>query len=197
MSEGKVAGSSHVTAMPASLPPLAFGNASAQASDDLSSFLMAQRAAMTGIRRYEPLPSKHGFRHRAAQVRVGDVRIVSSASTPLSVEVQGSAETTLLVPFHGWGTSLVDGREHRWQAGSSAMFLPGSPRNGVSGVRSVVAITLQVAFRKSFNCSPREWIRQRRLLLARERLRSSTHTAMVSTVATPKGGTAAVRHVLF
>lgn len=101
-----------------------------------------QRAAMTGIRRYEPLRSKHGFRHRAAQVRVADVRIVASASTPLAVEADGSAETTLLVPFHGWGTSLVDGREHRWQAGNSAMFLPGSARTGKSGVRSVVAITL-------------------------------------------------------
>jgi hypothetical protein len=128
--------------MHASLPPLAFGNSSAQASDDLSSFLAVQRAAMTGIRRYEPLRSKHGFRHRAAQVRVADVLIVASASTPLAVEADFSAETTLLVPFHGWGTSLVDGREHRWQAGNSAMFLPGSARTGESGVRSVVAITL-------------------------------------------------------
>jgi AraC-like DNA-binding protein len=302
-----------------SLPPLAFGNSWAQASDDLSRFLAVQRAAMTGIRRYEPLRSKHGFRHRAAQVRVADVRIVASASTPLAVEADGSAETTLLVPFHGGGTSLVDGREHRWQAGNSAMFLPGSARTGKSGVRSVVAITLdprrldatarsmvaprgggrldlgltaprlvpiaaahspglallrqilplldhaggeernlrmlglddtihravalllapkqlawsggsscssasadavrrvadyiiahldepislgdleriggiaartlQVSFKKSFNCSPREWIRQRRLLQARERLLSSTHLATVAAVAASCGFT--------
>jgi AraC-like DNA-binding protein len=307
------------TAMHASLPPLAFGNSSAQASDDLSSFLAVQRAAMTGIRRYEPLRSKHGFRHRAAQVRVADVLIVASASTPLAVEADFSAETTLLVPFHGWGTSLVDGREHRWQAGNSAMFLPGSARTGESGVRSVVAITLdprrlaatarsmlgphdsgridlglasprliplgagnspglallkqvlslldhagdeernlrmlgiddtlhrivalvlaprmqawsagtsrqpasaaavrrvmefivahldepislgdlervsglaartlQVAFRKSLNCSPRAWIQQRRLLLARERLLSGAHVETVAAVANSCGFT--------
>jgi transcriptional regulator GlxA family with amidase domain len=176
--------------------------------------------------------------------------IEASASTPLAFEADVSVETTLLVPFHGSGTSLVDGREHRWQAGNSAMFLPGSARTGESGVRSVVAITLdprrlaileqvlslldhagdeernlrmlgfddtlhrivahldepislgdldrvggiaartlQASFKKSFNCSPREWIRQRRLLLARERLLSSTHLATVAAVAASCGFT--------
>ena len=128
---------------------------------------------MTGIRRYEPLRLKHGFRHRAAQVRVADVRIVASASTPLAVEADASAETTLLVPFRGWGTSLVDGREHRWQAGNSAMFLPGSARTGESGVRSVVAITLD----------------PRRLLLARERLLSGANVTTVAAVAESCGFT--------
>jgi AraC-like DNA-binding protein len=307
-----------MTAMPASLPPLAFGNERAQTSDDLANFVAAQREVMTGIRRYEPLRSKRGFRHRSAQARIADVRIVASASTPVSVEVDGSAETTLIVPFHGWGTSVVDGRTLRWQAGNSAMFLPGTARTGESGTRSVVAITLdsrrldatarsmvgphgggrldlgltvprlvplgaahspglallrqilllldhaggeernlrllgldatihravalllapkllawsggsshppasadavrrvtdyivahldepislgdlervggvaartlQVSFKKS-NCSPREWIRQRRLLLARERLLSSTHLATVAAVAASCGFT--------
>ena len=299
--------------MPASLPPLAFGNAAAATSDDLATFVAAQRQVMKGIRRYEPLRTRHGFRHRSSQVRIADVRIVASASTPLAMEADASAETTLLVPFHGWGTSLVDGREHRWQAGHSAMFLPGTARTGESGVRSVVAITLdprrleatarsmvgprhggrinlgltspriiplaaarspglgllkrilplldhaggdernmrmlgvddvihrivalllapgvldwsahappshsteaalrrvteyivghlhepiavcdleqisglaartlQLAFKKSFNCSPREWIQQRRLLLARERLLSSPNPVTVASVA--------------
>jgi AraC-like DNA-binding protein len=305
--------------MPASLPPLAFGNATAQTSDDLSSFIAAQREVMTGIRRYEPLRSKDLFRHRSAQLRIADVRISASACTPVSVEVDGSAETTLIVPFHGWGTSVVDGRTHRWLAGNSAMFLPGTARMGESGTRSVVAITLdprrleatarsmvgprgggrldlgltaprliplgaahspglallrqilplldhaggeernllllglddtihramalllapkllawsggaspspasadafrrvtdyivahldepislgdlervsgmaartlQVSFKKSFNCSPREWIRQRRLLLARERLLSSPRLATVAAVAASCGFT--------
>ena len=45
---------------------------------------------MTGIRRYEPLRSRHGFRHRAAQVRVADVRIVASTSTPLAASISAS-----------------------------------------------------------------------------------------------------------
>lgn len=125
-----------------SLPRLAFGNATAQASDDLAAFTAAQRVAMSGICRYEPLRSKHPFLHRSTTVRIRDVRLVASASTPLSVAADESGETTVLVPFHGWGTSTLDGREHRWQAGGTAMFLPGAARTGTSGVRSMLAISL-------------------------------------------------------
>lgn len=131
-----------MAAMHPSLPRLAFGNATAEASDDLAAFTAAQRAVMPAIRRYEPLDSRQAFRHRSATVRIGDVRLVASASTPLSVAADDSAVTTLLVPFHGWSTSVIDGREHRWEAGGSAMFLPGAARTGASGVRSVLAISL-------------------------------------------------------
>ena len=123
------------------LPRLAFGNATAVVSDDLDAFTAAQRAAMPSIRRYEPLRPRQPFLHRAATVHVGDVRLVTSASTPLSMTADESADATVLVPLHGWSTSIVAGREHRWQAGESAMFLPGSARTGTSGVRSVLAIS--------------------------------------------------------
>lgn len=122
------------------LPRLPFGNATAEASTDLDAFTAAQRAAMPAIRRYEPLRRKQAFLHRAATVRVGDVRIVASASTPLSMAADDAAEATLMIPFHGWSTSVVAGREYRWQAGGSAMFLPGAARTGESGVRSMLAI---------------------------------------------------------
>lgn len=130
-----------MAAAPPPLPRLAFGNATAEVSDDLDAFTAAQRAAMPAIRRYEPLHPAQPFLHRSAAVRIGDVKLVASASTPLSVTADDSTETTLLVPFHGWGTSVVAGREYRWQAGSSAMFLPGSARTGASGIRSVLAIS--------------------------------------------------------
>lgn len=124
-----------------SLPKLAFGNATAEVSDDLDAFTVAQRAAMPAIRRYEPLSRKQPFLHRAATVDFGDMKLVASASTPLSVTADESRETTLLIPIHGGGTSDVAGREYRWQAHRAAMFLPGSARTGTSGVRSVLAIS--------------------------------------------------------
>lgn len=123
------------------LPRLAFGNASAVSNDDLEAFTAVQRSAMPTVRRYEPLDGTRAFRHRCAQARIGDLRLTATASTPLAVEVDDSPAPTLLIPFHGWSTSVLGGREYRWHAGGSAMYLPGSRRTGTSGVRSVLSIT--------------------------------------------------------
>ena len=122
------------------LPRLAFGNADAHESGDLDAFADAQRAVMPAIRGYESCGARRAFRHRSSTVRVGSVTLVASASTPVSVSVDDAPGTTLLVPWHGWNTSVIGGREHRWQAGESAMFVPGTRREGRSGVRSLLAI---------------------------------------------------------
>ena len=124
------------------LPRLAFGNATAQVSSDLDAFTAAQQSVMPAVNRYEPLAGRTAFRHRATTVRIGDIKLVASASTPVSVVAGDSPETTLLVPFHGWSTSVIDGREHRWQAGACAMYLPGTGRTGTCSVRSMLGITV-------------------------------------------------------
>lgn len=126
---------------PPPLPRLAFGNSVARDSRDLEAFAAAQRAVMPAIRRYAPCGRRRAFRHRSATVRLGDLTLVASASTPVAVEVGDSADTTLLLPLHGWSTSVIDGREHRWAAGESAMFVPGTARHGRSGVRSLLGIS--------------------------------------------------------
>jgi len=123
------------------LPRLAFGNATAQGSSDLDAFTTTQRLVMPAVTSYEPLSGRTAFRHLSAMVRIGDIRLVASASTPMAMAAGVSSETTLLIPFHGWSTSVIDGREHRWQAGNSAMLVPGSARTGESGVRSKLGIT--------------------------------------------------------
>lgn len=123
------------------LPRLAFGNATAQASSDLDAFTTAQRLVMPAVTSYEPLSGRKAFRHLSATVRIGDIRLVASASTPMGMAAGDSPETTLLIPFHGWSTSVIDGREYRWQAGNSAMLVPGTARTGESGVRSKLGIT--------------------------------------------------------
>ena len=49
--------------------------------------------------------------------------------------------------------------------------------------------TLQVAFRKAHGCSPREWIRRRRLTVARERLLAADTSTTVAVVALTTGFT--------
>jgi len=124
-----------------SLPRLAFGNSTAEASNDLDAFTAAQRLVIPAVTTYEPLAGRRAFRHLSATVRLGDIRLVASASTPMAMAAGDSGETTLLIPLHGWSTSVIDGREHRWQAGNSAMLVPGSARTGRSGVRSKLGIT--------------------------------------------------------
>jgi AraC-like DNA-binding protein len=123
------------------LPRLAFGNASAHAGSDLDAFTAAQQSVMPAVISYEPLTGRKAFRHLSSTVRFGDIRLVASASTPLAMAADGSLETTLLIPWHGWSTTVIDGREHRWQAGNSAMLVPGAARTGKSGIRSKLGIT--------------------------------------------------------
>jgi len=123
------------------LPRLAFGNATAQTSSDLDAFTAAQRLVMRAVISYEPLTDRKAFRHLSTTVCVGDVRLVASASTPLAMAAGDSLETTLLIPWHGWSTTVIDGRKHRWQAGNSAMLVPGTARTGESGIRSKLGIT--------------------------------------------------------
>jgi AraC-like DNA-binding protein len=124
------------------LPRLAFGNAAAAVSRDLDAFTATQRSVMPAVTRYDPLSGRRAFQHRSATARIGDIRLVASASTPVAVAAGDSRETTLLVPFHGWSTSVIDGREHRWQAGACAMFVPGTGRTGTCSMRSMLAITV-------------------------------------------------------
>lgn len=83
------------------LPRLAFGNTTAEASADLDAFLAALRSVMPAVTSYEPLTGRKAFRHLLATVRIGDIRLVASASTPLGMVAGESHESALLIPFHG------------------------------------------------------------------------------------------------
>ncbi|MBU6223015.1 MAG: AraC family transcriptional regulator [Planctomycetes bacterium] len=56
-------------------------------------------------------------------------------------------------------------------------------------VSGLSARTLQLAFRKAHNCTPREWIQRRRLALARERLLAADTSTTVAAVALACGFT--------
>jgi AraC-like DNA-binding protein len=61
------------------------------------------------------------------------------------VAVDASDDLTLMVPLSGWSTAVIEGRKTRWIAGRSAMYVPGTPRLGESGMRSTLAIGLEKA----------------------------------------------------
>lgn len=128
--------------MPATLPRLAFGEARASRERDINGLFAAQQAAHRSLAAYEPLGSSKTFEHKSAVVRLGSLRLAASAHSPVRVVAEASDSLTLMVPFSGWNTAVIEGREHRWRAGRSAMLLPGVPRQGTTGRRSTLSIGL-------------------------------------------------------
>ncbi|MFM1902319.1 MAG: hypothetical protein RLZZ440_219 [Planctomycetota bacterium] len=128
--------------MPSRLPRLAFGEPVAQLCDDVDRLRASQSVAMQAVRRYEPIGNAQSFRQKSAAMQVGGLRLVAASHTPVFVDAGESDDVTLIVPLHGWSTSVIGGREYRWQAGHAAMFLPRTPRSGACGVRSTLTIGL-------------------------------------------------------
>jgi AraC-like DNA-binding protein len=107
--------------------------------------LAAQRVTHRSLVSYEPLGRDREFCQKSAVVTIGGLRLAASAHTPIRVVVDASDEVALMVPFAGWSTAMIEGREHRWLAGRSAMYLPGAPRQGETSLRSTLAIGLDSA----------------------------------------------------
>lgn len=139
--------------MQATLPRLAFGEARAVIESRVDGLLRAQQAAHRSIVAYEPIGSSEEFRHKSAVVTIGGLRLAASAHTPVRVVTEASGSLTLMVPFSGWSTAVIEDREHRWLAGRSAMYLPGVPRLGESGRRSTLAIGLEAGRLEQAACA--------------------------------------------
>jgi AraC-like DNA-binding protein len=131
--------------MPTTLPRLAFGEARATSEGGVDGLLCAQRVTHRSLVSYEPLGSDRAFLQKSAVVAIGSLRLAASAHTPLRVVVDASDDVALMVPFAGWSTAMIEGREYRWLAGRSAMYLPGVPRIGEAGLRSTLTIGLEAA----------------------------------------------------
>ena len=131
--------------MQASLPRLAFGETRATHGGGVDGLAAAQRLTHRSLECYEPIGCPSGFSQKSAVVTIGGLRLAASAHTPVRVSVAASDDITLMVPLSGWSTAVIEGREHRWLAGRSAMFLPGLPRTGESGRRSTLTIGMEAS----------------------------------------------------
>ena len=127
--------------MRATLPRLAFGESISETSDDVDQLIASQQMTHRALNRYEPIGGHGSFLQKSAAVSIGGLRLVASTHTPVSVDVGETDDVTLIVPFAGWSTAVIKGREYRWRSGESAMFLPRVARQGASGVRATVGIS--------------------------------------------------------
>jgi AraC-like DNA-binding protein len=129
--------------MPSPLPRLAFGEARASPEGGVDGLLKVQRVAHRSLASYEPLGREKEFLHKSAAMTIGGLRLAASSHTPIRVVVDASDDVVLMVPFAGWSTAMIEGREYRWFAGCAGMYLPGVARRGEAGLRSSLAIGLE------------------------------------------------------
>ena len=89
---------------------------------------------------YEPIGNPKAFRHRAAAVNINGTKIIASASSAISADVQGAASASFMIPITGQCNTYFEGENIEWWAGQSACFIPNAARGGVASQRSVLLI---------------------------------------------------------
>lgn len=134
--------------MPSPLPRLAFGESHARCEQSVASLTAAQRVAHRSLKAYAAADPSRPFEQKSVVVQTAGIRLAASSHTPVWVEIdepEDATEVILMVPFHGWGSATIEGREYRWRAGSSAMMTPSQPRRGAAGLRSTLSAALSAA----------------------------------------------------
>lgn len=119
-----------------SLPPLPFGNSKALLDTDPKLLSSQVAQAMRTHVDYRPSGDPAHFAHRTLQVVTSPLRIVSSASSPVDVRIDGGSEPVLIVPTWGRFRAVVDGTTLEWQAGQSAALLPPLRSDGSDSLRA-------------------------------------------------------------
>lgn len=105
------------------LPPLAFGGRSAKINDSITEAQTQLKSVITGLIECQSTSEQEVFQHQSALMSVNGMNMISTASTPLRLEINRTEDITLLIPFSGSGNMISDGRIIHWQAGVNALLL--------------------------------------------------------------------------
>lgn len=129
------------------LPVLPFGDGLARISRDTSGCQRTLSEAIPSLRSVDPIGNPDRFRQRTISVRLKELCLVASATSPMSAKAERNDQTLLLIPFHG-GTTLRCGTiALQSRAGESAIFIRGRHRSGdavTRAPRSSLCIALDI-----------------------------------------------------
>ena len=129
------------------LPALPFGDALARISKDASGCQRTLSEAIPSLRSCDPIGNPDHFRQRTISVRIKELCLVASATSPMTAKAERNDQTLFLVPFHG-GTTLRSGpMTLTSRAGESAIFVRGRHRAGDAvsrAPRSSLCIALDI-----------------------------------------------------
>jgi len=129
------------------LPVLPFGDALARISKDASGCQRTLSEAIPSLRSCDPIGNPDQFRQRTIAVRIKELCLVASATSPMTAKAERNDQTLLLVPFHGSTTLRSGTMTLTSRAGESAIFVRGRYRAGdtvTRGPRSSLCIALDI-----------------------------------------------------
>ena len=129
------------------LPVLPFGDALARISRDASGFHRTLSEAIPSLRSCDPIGNPDRFRQRTISVRIKELCLVASATSPMTVKAERNDQALLLVPFHGGTTLRAGPMTLTSRAGQSAIFVRGRHRAGDAvnrSTRSSLCIALDI-----------------------------------------------------
>ena len=127
----------------ASLPPLPFGERLARVNADPKAFGDRMAIAVPSLQGYEPLGDNTKFRSKSVAIEIGGLNLVAGANTPVSVSVGAATRCNLLIPFFGTNLTTIGQRKLIWDAGTSALYLPATGRDGHCSTRSTLTINFE------------------------------------------------------
>ncbi len=121
------------------LPALAFGGH--RASVDLTPQAMQDRVqGMTNwVTRQDALAHDGDFEYQSSVAQLGDLKLIASASTPTTMQVDGPG-ASVVIPIHGHFTTRMGGTLFEYQAGEAAFLMPKGFRDSAGGVKSSLII---------------------------------------------------------
>ncbi len=129
------------------LPALPFGDALARISKDASGCQRTLSEAIPSLRSCDPIGNPDHFRQRTISVRIKELCLVASATSPMTAKAERNDQALLLVPFYGATTLRSGPMTLSNRAGESAIFVRGRHRAGDAisrGPRSSLCIALDV-----------------------------------------------------
>lgn len=125
--------------MSIALPPLAFGEAIATRTGDIS--LAASQAAetVTALRSFHSTGVNRRFQSKTVNLSINGLGLCANACTPLSAEMEASDDLYFIFSFRGDCFTEVDGRRYSWRPYETGVLIPRSGRRvGRSDDRSIV-----------------------------------------------------------
>lgn len=128
----------------ATLPRLAFGEASATVDADVQLFGDRMGKVITSLQAYEAIGPSKNFRQKSATANINGLRLTAGVCTPVRIEVSENTDATLMIPLAGRCTTLVGTKPLKWAAGENGLFLPSIARGGYCGTRSALLLDVQL-----------------------------------------------------
>lgn len=107
-----------------SLPPLAFGERTAEQYTDVNTFGSALGAGRPVLGNARALGESAAFRARWFPMKLQDLHLMAASCTPVGADLGAMGDTTLLIPFHGQPCLSHEGNNYFGKTGRSAMLLP-------------------------------------------------------------------------